>query len=287
MILVTGCNPLGCRLTDAMSAELAKGACDRNCPEIPRGWLSYDAMSPESISRLVEEQHPAALVLADEIDSLTYCDQHPRDAMEFNTRAVRFFAEAAKKSGARLVYRSTAFVFDGRKPGGLYTETDKVNPINVYGETKLMGEVHADKVPDFLIVRIGELYGAYPDNFASHVRQQLKCGEKVELARDMFFSPITVDDAVSAIRTLTVNKMMGFYNVAGPERISHYDFGRRIAAAFGLSDDLLLPMSAGELGLTVRMPLDTSLDISKLSMLTKVRGIDEGLAAMTAAEGKK
>jgi dTDP-4-dehydrorhamnose reductase len=283
MILVTGCNPLGCRLADAMSTELAKGACDRNCPELPRGWLTYDAMSEENIARLVEEQHSSTIVLTEEIDSLTYCEQHPRDAMEFNTRTVRFFAEKAKKSGARIVYRSTAFVFDGRKPGGLYTETDKVNPINIYGETKLMGEVHVDKVPEFLIVRIGELYGGYEDNFAGYVRQQLKCGEKVELARDMYFSPIYIDDAVNAIRTLTANKMAGFYNVAGPERFSHYDFGRRIAAAFGLSEDLIAPVSSGELGLTVPMPADTSLDISKLSALTKVRGIDDGLASMKSA----
>ena len=280
MILVTGCNPLGRRLADAMSAGLAKGACDRNCPDLPRGWLTYDALSQENIARLVEEQRPAALLLTDEIDSLEYCEQHPRDAMEYNTRAVRFFAEAAKKARARVVYRSTAFVFDGRKPGGLYTETDKVNPINVYGETKLMGEVHVDKVPDFLVVRLGDLYGAYPDNFASHVQQQLQFGEKVELARDMFFSPIYIDDAVSAIRTLAANEMAGFYNVAGPARISHYDFGRRIAAVFGKSEDLIVPMSAGELGLTVRMPMDTSLDIAKLSPLVKVRDVDEGLAAM-------
>ena len=197
MILITGCNPLGCRLADAMSTDLAKGACDRNCPEIPRGWLTYDAMSQGSIARLVEEQSPPAMILTEEIENIAYCEQHPGDAMEFNTRAVRFFAEAAKKEGVRITYRSTALVFDGRKPGGLYTETDAVNPLNVYGETRLMGEVHVDKVPEFLIVRIGELYGGYEDNIASYVCQQLKCGEKVELARDMFYSPIYIEDAVS------------------------------------------------------------------------------------------
>jgi dTDP-4-dehydrorhamnose reductase len=118
-------------------------------------------MSQESIARLVEEQHPSAMVLTEETDSLMYCEQHRMDAMHYNTRAVRFFTEAAQKTGARVVYRSSAYVFDGRKPGGLYTETDHVNPINVYGETKLMGEVHTDKVHNFLIVRLGELYGAY------------------------------------------------------------------------------------------------------------------------------
>jgi dTDP-4-dehydrorhamnose reductase len=286
MILVIGCNPLGCRLVDALSAEMAKGACDRNCPEIPRGWLTYDAMSQESISRLVEEQRPSVIILTEEISDLAYCEEHRRDAMEFNTRAVRFFTEAAKKAGARVVYRSTAQVFDGRKQGGLYTETDKVNPINVFGETKLMGEVHVDKVPGFLIVRMGELYGAYEENFASYVQEMMKLGEKVDMAQDMFFSPIYIDDAVNAIKMLTVNKMAGFYNVAGPARISHFDFGKQITATFGLSEDLLVPKSYDELGLTVRLPADTSLDISKLAALMKVRDVDEGLAAMKSAMKK-
>jgi dTDP-4-dehydrorhamnose reductase len=113
MILVTGCNPLGCRLVDALSAELAKGACDRNCPEIPRGWLTYDAMSQESIARLVEEQRPSVIILTEEIDNLSYCQEHRKDAMEFNTRAVRFFTDAAKRwargsSTARRPTSSTA-----------------------------------------------------------------------------------------------------------------------------------------------------------------------------------
>jgi dTDP-4-dehydrorhamnose reductase len=101
----------------------------------------------------------------------------------------------------------------------------------------------------------------------------------------MYYSPILIDDAVAAIKKLTVNKMTGFYNAAGPERISHYDFGRRIAAAFGLDEKLLVPMKSADLGLTVHMPLDTSLDISKLSALVKVRGIDEGLAVMKSQAG--
>jgi dTDP-4-dehydrorhamnose reductase len=282
MILVTGCNPLGCGLVDAMSAELAKGACDHHNPEIPRGWLTYDALSQESITRLVEEQHTSVIILTEENSSLSYCQEHRKDAVEYNTRSVRFFAEAAKKVGARVVYRSTAFVFDGRKPGGLYTETDQVNPIDVYGETKLMGEVHVDKVPGFLVVRMGELYGPYEDNCANYVKDLMAWGEKVDFAKDMYFSPVYIDDAVSAIRMLTVNKMAGFYNIAGPERISHLDFGRRIAAKFGISEEFIVPKNSAELGLIVPMPLDTSLDFAKLSPLMKMRDIDEGLAAMKA-----
>ena len=118
-----------------------------HCPDIPRGYQTYDAMSAESITRLVDELRPSVIVLTEETSDVDYCEQHRMDAMEFNTRSVRFFVDAAQKAGSRVVYQSTPFVFDGRKPGGLYTESDKVNPINVYGETRLMGEVHVDKVP--------------------------------------------------------------------------------------------------------------------------------------------
>ncbi len=76
--------------------------------------------------------------------------------------------------------------------------------------------------------------------------------------------------------------MNGWYNIAGPERVSHYEFGKKIAAVFGLDEDLLVPVSAANLGMTVRMPMDTSLDITKLSTLVKVHGIDQGLFAMRA-----
>ena len=98
----------------------------------------------------------------------------------------------------------------------------------------------------------------------------------------MYFSPVLIDDAVKAIKTLTMNHMNGWYNIAGPERVSHYEFGRKIAAAFGLDDSLVVPVSASELGMTVRVPMDTSLDITKLSTLMKVHGIDQGLFAMRA-----
>ncbi|OPY29710.1 MAG: dTDP-4-dehydrorhamnose reductase [Methanocella sp. PtaU1.Bin125] len=282
MILVTGCNPLGTRIVDAMAAEMARGACDQSCPDVPRGYRTYDAMSAESVSRLMEEVKPSVLVMAEEVSDVEYCEKNRMDAMHYNTRAVRFFVDAALKTGSRVVYVSTPYVFDGRKPGGLYTEEDRVNPLNVYGETMLMGEVHSDKAREFLIVRVGELYGSYPGNFASHVYEQIRYGQKVELAKDMYFSPILIEDAVNAIKTLTVNRMNGWYNVAGPQRISHYDFGRKIAAAFGQNPDLIVPVNAVDLGMTVPVPLDTSLNITKLSALVKVHGIDQGLFAMMA-----
>ncbi|WP_424357056.1 SDR family oxidoreductase [Methanocella sp. MCL-LM] len=287
MILITGCGPLGAGLVKAMEDQPAKGACDESNPEVPRGFMTYDFQKEQDIARIVDVEKPKIIVLTEEIDNVEYCEQNRMDAMYYNTRAQRYFSEAAQNLGSRVVFRSSAMVFDGRKPGGMYTEEDHANPLNVYAETKLMGETTVDRTKDFLIVRMGEIYGDYPDNFASQVAENLKYGEKVELATDMYFSPIHIDDAVRAIKELTLNAMTGFYHVGGPERLSHYEFGKKIAEAFGFSQDLIVPVSMADLKLTVLVPRDTSLSSAKLNALMKVRGVEEGLSAMKAAADKK
>lgn len=283
MILVTGCGPLGQALFNALSTEMVKGICELTNLEIPRGYLTYDVEKPGEITKLVEEERPDLVVLTEEINNVEYCEKNRVDAMHYNTRSTRYFTEAAIKAGARIVYISSASVFDGRKPGGLYLEEDRVNPLNVYAETKLMGEVATDKASNFLIIRPGEIYGDFPDNIASYILSNLKAGEKVELATDMYFSPIYLDDAVKAIKMLTVNNIEGIFNIAGPERISHYEFGRRIASVFSCSEDLIVPVGSDSLGMTVLLPKDTSLDTGKLAPLIKISGLEEGLGAMKAA----
>lgn len=283
MIMILGCGPVGTAIHEALGGEEVTWACDGNHPMPASGCTGYDIRNGADVARIVRQARPGKLILAEEIASVEYCENSRLEAMEFNTRGVRFFVEAAAPLRARVVYLSSALVFDGRKPGGLYTEYDQVNPINVYGETKLMGEVAVDKAADHLTLRMGEVYGAYPGNFGSTVASALRQGQKLELARDMYFSPIHVADVAKAVRLLVAGDASGTYNLAGPERISRYEMGLRIARAFGLREDLLVPLSMEEMGLKVRMPRDVSLDISRLGAKMKVRGIDEGLEAMRQA----
>jgi dTDP-4-dehydrorhamnose reductase len=279
MILITGCGPLGSRLVKTFGkAGEVRCVCDKE--RAGGDCLKYNIKSSDEVTGIVNELKPEKMVLTEELPDIEYCERNSMYAMEFNTRGARYFVEAGIEIGSRITYVSTAYVFDGRKPGGIYTENDKVNPINVYGETRLMGEVATDKSPDYLTFRLGEAYGNYEDNFVMKVYKSLKSGVKIELPRDMYFSPIFVDDAVEAITKLTMEGMSGLYNLAGPDRISQYEMGQRIAKVFGLKEDLLVPLSADEIGMTVRMPRDLSLDVSRIMMVAKIRGIDEGLEAM-------
>ena len=284
MLLVTGCGPLGSRLVKTLGkAGEVKCVCDKE--HAGSECLKYDIKNNDEIAGIVNELKPAKMVLTEDLPDIEYCEQNRMYAMEYNTRGTRYFVEAGIAAGSRVTYVSTAYVFDGRKADGMYTEDDKVNPINVYGETRLMGEVATDKAPDYLIFRMGEAYGDYSGNFVKKVYDSLKAGVTIELARDMYFSPIFIDDAAEAVAKLVSENMNGVYNLAGPERISQYEMGLKIAKVFGLREDLLVPLSADELGLTVRMPRDLSLDVSKILMIAKIRGIDEGLEALKKSMG--
>ncbi len=283
MFLIVGCGPTGAAIHEALKGEEVAWACDKEFPAPFSGSVGYDIKNSADVSRVVRQAKPQQIILSEEIPSVEYCEKNRLDAMEFNTRGVRFFVEAVGELRARVIYLSSAFVFDGRKSGGLYTEYDHVNPINVYGETKLMGEVAVDKAADHATVRIGEVYGDYPDNFVNYTLSSLSYGQKIELARDMYFSPVYIEDVAIAVRTIALEKKSGLFNLAGPERISHYEMGLRIARVYGLKEELLVPLSTEEMGLSVRMPKDLSLDISKISTMVKIRGIDEGLEAMKNA----
>ncbi len=284
MILVVGCGPTGSAIFKALSKDNdVKQACDKEHPAPASGCIIYDIKNSSDIAKVVKQTEPEKLVLTEEVPSIEYCENNRLDAMEFNTRGVRFFVESVATLRSKAIYLSSAYVFDGRKVGGLYNEYDHVNPINVYGETKLMGEVAVDKAADHLTLRMGEVYGNYPDNFVKHILDSLLYGQKLELARDMYFSPIYIDDVAQAVSLLSKENMSGLYNLAGPERISHYEMGVRIARVFGLKEDLLVPLSMEEMGFTVRMPRDLSMDISKIGALVKIKGIEEGLEAMKKA----
>jgi dTDP-4-dehydrorhamnose reductase len=283
MILIVGCGPLGSAIHEALKDSEVSWACDKEHPAPASGCIVYDIKNSAEVAKTINQVKPQQLILTEEIQSAEYCEKNRLDAMEFNTRGVRFFVEASNPLRARVIYLSSAFVFDGRKIGGMYTEFDHVNPINVYGETKLMGEVAVDKASDHLTLRMGDVYGDFPENFVSYVVSSLNYGQKIELARDMYFSPLYIEDAANAVRLLAMEKMSGAYNLAGPERISHFEMGVRVARAFGLKEELLVPLSMEEMGLTVRMPKDLSLDISRISAMVKIRGIDEGLEAMRKA----
>jgi len=167
-------------------------------------------------------------------------------------------------------------VFDGTKKLP-YIETDETNPINHYGNSKLLSEKMILQNHFNLIVRASVLYGWLPKNIAnkessskkSHNFSQwlinkLQNNENVKIITDEYSSPIIAEDFTSSILHLIKKDLSGVFHSAPPIHISRYDFCVKLANFLELDSNLITPVKNIELGRKVKTGQNKSLDPSKM-----------------------
>jgi len=157
-------------------------------------------------------------------------------ANQVNHLAVEQLARIANKQQAKLIHISTDYVFDGEsdKP---YIETDKTNPINVYGKTKLAGELALQVVmpTNALIIRSSWIYSEYGNNFVSTMLRLGKERDELSVVSDQIGSPTYATNLAEAILKIINNKNYlekqqptEKYHYSNEGEISWYDFSKEI-----------------------------------------------------------
>jgi len=173
---------------------------------------------------------------------------------------------ASKNISAKFVFLSTDLVFDGEQ--GNYAETSIPTPITEYGKWKYKAEGLIDTNPD-IIVRTSLIYSRH--TAASHEKfiiRNLKNNEKVPLFYDSFRCPILDDDLSLCIAKLIDIDFSGIMHIAGPQKISRYDFALFLAKWRNYDTRLFDPISVTHS--KNHIPKDCSLNITKF---TKTCGI--------------
>jgi dTDP-4-dehydrorhamnose reductase len=205
--------------------------------------------------------HLAALMQGDQM-SATNCD------------GSRHIARAAAGAAARLIHLSSDVIFDGEHAP--YTEQDTPNPISPYGLSKALAERAVQKEhPRPIIVRTSLIYGFNPLDPRTHLTIT---GAMPNLFVDEYRCPIHVDDLATAIVELVDLNFTGILNVAGPQRLSRFEFGLKLAQALHKTPHLTGVSSYSS---AAPRPRDCALDISRAKALmhTPLRSVDEVLAS--------
>lgn len=124
-----------------------------------------DLSDGAAIRRIVQMIQPDLIINPAAYTAVDKAETEPDLAYAINAIAPQILAEEAAKLNAALIHFSTDYVYDGSKPGA-YVENDLVNPLSVYGKSKLAGEdaIRAVNLPH-LILRTSWVYGAYGKNF--------------------------------------------------------------------------------------------------------------------------
>ena len=222
-----------------------------------------DLLSGSDFADLASAERPDLIVHCAALTDVERCEREPELAKQLNVEATRAVAQAAAAVGARLVHISTDGLFDGVR--GNYREDDTPTPVNVYARTKLEAEsVALEAGADTLVVRTN-IYGwnAQPKlSLAEWVLARYETGEPVPGFTDAVFSPTLVNDLSVLLEQLAVGAFSGVINVAGADRLSKFDFARRVLSAFSLDPERVVPstLAAAEFGAT--RPHDLSLDTS-------------------------
>lgn len=147
------------------------------------------------------------------VTNVDRCEREPELAARVNDEGTWNVVEAARKTGAWVLYLSTDYVFDGSKVGE-YEETDRPFPINHYGRTKLAGEQHVLAVGGHLVVRSSWVYGA-GRNFVKAIVDAARHGRALTVTGDQVGRPTSADDLATAMVRLVELRPEGVLHVAG------------------------------------------------------------------------
>ena len=251
-----------------------------------RADLRLDLLDPSSIRSVLGAIRPTHVVLAAAATSVATCERDPIGTEKVNVTGSLLVAEAARTLGARLVFISTDYAFDGE--AGPYDEAAEPRPINAYGRQKRAVEQIVANMPDALVVRTCQVFGSDPRraNYVLWVADQLLAGRRVRAATDLFGTPTFGDDLARSLLELTRGDAQGYWHVAGPDFVSRRDLARAVATAFGAEAALVedVPFAAIDDGVPRprRAGLTSIRQHDPPLRATALRGALESLAAATS-----
>lgn len=226
-----------------LGAELAAAAGDSH--ELARpAHAEADVADAASVQAAVAAHHPDVVVDLAAFHQVERCEREPGTALEVNALGAVNVARAAREAGARTVYLSTDYVFDGSK-GEAYAEDDRTDPVNVYGLSKAAGELGVRiSCPDHLVVRVSGLFGhagssGKGGNFVETILAKAVAGEPISVVGDQRLSPTAAADAAGRLLWLLERHApAGTYHLVNRGSCSWFEFARAILHGAGLQADL-------------------------------------------------
>lgn len=221
------------------------------------------------ISEVVRAAKPDAIVNAAAYTAVDRAECERDLAHAVNATAVGVLAQEARKLDALLVHYSTDYVFDGSK-GSPYTETDPTCPINVYGRSKLAGEMAIRSSGcRFLILRTSWIYAERGQNFLLAILRKTRTARELRVVTDQIGAPTSAGlvaraTAVAVARTVEARELSGLYHVSARGETSWRGFAQAIVSAAGIDADVI-PIQSSEYPSAARRPAYSVLDSTKFA----------------------
>ncbi len=256
--------------------ELAPAAVRAVGVDIADGDLSTDA----GITSALGPSEPDVVIHCAGYTDVDGATSEPELAQRHNALATEKVAGFCAERGARLIYISTDYVFDGTR-GSPYTEEDTPKPINAYGRSKLAGEQATQQIAaDCLIVRTQWLFGPGGRNFVAGIVDHARQGGEVWGVVDEIGSPTYTRDMATALWQLVERPVSGIVHLTNSGYCSRAELARGALDAAGLAEVPISEISCADWDSPTQRPAFSVLDNRRWRELglTPLRAWQEAMA---------
>ncbi|WP_296826233.1 dTDP-4-dehydrorhamnose reductase [uncultured Megasphaera sp.] len=231
-------------------------------------YRSLDITDKEAVSEVLNEVRPDAVI---HCAAWTAVDMAEDDGLVDKVRAVnaggtQHIADACKALDCKMLYLSTDYVFNGQGSEPWQPDCRDYQPLNVYGQTKLEGELAVSQTLDkYFIVRIAWVFGKNGKNFVKTMLNVGKTHDTVRVVNDQIGTPTYTFDLARLLVDMIQTDKYGYYHATNEGGyISWYDFTCEIYRQAGYKTEVI-PVTTAEYGLSkAKRPFNSRLDKQKL-----------------------
>ena len=216
-----------------------------------------DLRSKDDLQEAVEASQPSILINCAAWTDVDGCEKSPELAKEINATLPQYLSELSKRVGAHLVHISTDFVFDGRTDTP-YNENQLPNPLSVYGQTKLDGEIGAG--PNATIIRTSWLQTQDDSNMVEWILDSFKKTGSVEVPNDRRANPTFVSDLLPEIKNFAELRYEGVVHATNQGTTNWFEFARFVAEKSDNDPARVIPLEAEKLNRVAERPVFSALD---------------------------
>ncbi|GEM66495.1 NAD(P)-dependent oxidoreductase [Sphingobacterium mizutaii NBRC 14946 = DSM 11724] len=258
-ILVTGVNgQLGSELKELLAKEETFDASYLSRAELP-------LEKTETIRTILSTYKPDIIIHSAAYTAVDKAESEIELADKVNHIASKEIANYCKSKDCKLISISTDYVFDGNSNIAL-KENAEVDPINIYGKTKLLGEKAIEReYPDAILIRTSWVYSTYGNNFVKTMIRLMSEREEISVINDQIGSPTYARDLAKAIlKIIKSDKWVGgIFHYSNDGEISWYDFAEEIKKIKGFSTKIN-PIPTSSYPTPAKRPKFSLLDQSKI-----------------------
>ncbi len=242
-----------------LGQDLIRTCKARGLDYLPTDFSELDIACLPDVRRVVGEYGPDFILNCAAYNLVDQAEKEPYAAMRVNGIGPRNLAIVAEEQDVGLMHFSTDYVFDGkqREP---YTIMDRPQPINRYGQSKLLGEDLVRSLCNrHFVVRLSWLFGGNGDNFVRKVLRWAKAADTVKIVIDQVANPTYSLDAAAAAIDILESGAYGLYHLTNAESCSRFEWAYYIREYANLKVELE-PVQSDVFPQTAARPVCSVLD---------------------------